>query len=407
MRFAFAFALGLLPLPVLAQGNCRLVGSAVSPELECVDNPECATSDECGGSFEPACVPGIGCIPRCGTLRACEGDTDCITTGMTVGACIVVESSVEPLAGESFCEGLSMTFCGAPGVSTVSQRQFLACMTLPFSDTLAPSWGDGDCDRDGCPNGTDAGPCDAALSACDFAGTPEALFCRDRLVAVGPEQCVFDAGELTCATAHDCDPTTPCPAGFFCNDSTHACEATECTTLYSCRSAEDCGLAGLGAAICLPAPEFFGRTRGGDGFCLFSSFRIGAGCEMRAPQCFTRPNGTPTLDVLAGDCDEDECPNGIDATPCAAGGACGPATVSSTCGTPLVPPPGDAGVFEDAGVVDAAGFDGGPPIDAPGGPRVTFAGGSGCRCQVGPSSPSPFAALSLIGLALAVIRRRR
>jgi MYXO-CTERM domain-containing protein len=72
-------------------------------------------------------------------------------------------------------------------------------------------------------------------------------------------------------------------------------------------------------------------------------------------------------------------------------------------------PPRDAGVGEDAGLeeVDAAAFDAGPPLDAPSGPVVTFAGGSGCRCQVGHASPSSLAALVLLGLVSAVARRRR
>lgn len=142
--------------------------------------------------------------------------------------------------------------------------------------------------------------------------------------------------------------------------------------------------------------------------------------------CHTTPEGAPTSSWLFGDCDEDECPNGRDPSPCEDTpiSECGSVTIGEgECVAPLPPidagmPPVDAGVVEDAGgdeedagsANEDAGssepFDAGESAEVPEG--IGFNGGGGCRCSVpGSATPSSTGALGVALLILGALARRR
>lgn len=384
MRFAvLALASLTFAAPALAQPICRLVGTRPAPSLECIADGSCSDASDCDrADLMPLCVSGIGCVPHCGTLFQCGETADCTERVDPASVCIPVTGG--PLLGAGICAGVGVVYCSeTAGVVTIASA--LACHTLPHSDTLAPAWGDGDCDSDGCPNGYDVDPCDPTSTTCTFGGAPPILLCPERLVTVRGERCALVGDEVSCSTPHAC--AAACRAGFACN-AARVCEPTGCS-FFSCRAESDCAIAGVGGAACIPAPTLFAGGSG-DGFCAIG---LDDSCVGLGEACLTTPEGILTADLEAGDCDGDLCPNRLDSDPCVHGGACAMEGVSS-CGTPLIPPPEeDAGMIADAGAPDAAVDpdaalpDGGVPFDAAGmdGGRpvsISFGGGGGCRCDV-------------------------
>lgn len=412
---------GWMAAPASAQELCRLVGFAAEPRLECSEQ-SCEPGDDCadaGEDLEATCATRIGvCRPRCGTLLTCTDDGDCIDVE---GRCVDVDGGTIS-GGRGFCEAGTSPLCRA-SVTAITEAELIKCFTLPFSDSIAPSWIDGDCDHDGCPNGNDEDPCDPAMRGCTrFAGEEAVLTCDSRLVGVdGPESCVVSGAGLSCATLHECVGMGGCPTGFTCQDDMR-CHPSTCSTLFACRSDDDCVDQvdrGLTGGICVPVLDRFPMRDPRDGLCAYPAFTgpVPIACAASFTACVTTPDGALTMDLFAGDCDGDRCPNGIDDTPCEHGFSRCLEDVSPACGTPLFPPPtdDDAGMEErDATMtLDAAGIDGGNlPFDGGARPdgsatRVTFGGGGGCVCAAGArrSGSSALVGLALLGALWA--RRRR
>lgn len=409
-------ALLVLVLPSTARADlsgCLLTGSNSEDgaSMGCEGLELCGTEGLCRDGL--ACNAAGLCLPECSTLVGCDRDEECGTL-RAGGTCQRFATGVDlGAAGVCTAPDLPIQYCN--GTGPISVNRFLACHALPFSDTLAPSWFDGDCDRDGCPNGSDPFPC-VSGSTC---GRPdaEAAVCPHRLVGVGPERCVFlPSSEIaSCATAHPCSARSDCPEGFACPAGT--CEPTACTALYSCRHLADCPEGTeLGEPIlCLPTTRLDPGLGHGDGFCLFASFGVTAACTALgdARSCFVR-DGRFSNDFFQGDCDLDGCPNGLDPSPCSADVSepCRPDGVSPACGT-SIPPARDAGVpFDDAALPDggAIPFDAAPfdaaPFDGGVDERVTFGGGSGCVCTAhSPKGPRAPMALLAVLLLLPPLRR--
>lgn len=419
MRFNWlALVVLLLPVPARADlRGCALHGAAGGGAfgLGCEALELCSEGDTCPDGTPCNPLSGV-CLPECSTIIGCDDDSDCgsLRAG---GACQTFVGGAGFDGGVCTAPDLPIQYCNATG--PLSPERFLSCHTLPFSDTLTPSWFDGDCDGDGCPNASDGVPC-VAGGACL---RPSAIIpaCERRLIGVGPERCVFPSEVPSCATAHDCAMPEDCPLGFGCDGGT--CEPLECTAFYSCRTLDDCpDDTDLGPPIvCLPTELLDPSLGRGDGFCLFGSFDVTTECAELgdARSCFFR-DGVFSNDFFQGDCDLDGCPNGLDPNPCSgdASDVCLPEGVSLACDTPIPPARPDAGVPEgdaaipdsgvgldaagfDAAGFDAAGFDGG--VDE----RVTFGGGGGCVCSAHRGSPPSSLALLALMLVLVPLRRAR
>jgi hypothetical protein len=409
MRF---FWLGLLVLVVPGTARaellgCSLHGAAGSFAYECDGLVQCAVGESCpdGSPCDPLTLV---CLPECSTIIGCEDDEDC--SSLRAASSCQLFSAGAPFEGGGICTASDLPVQYCNGMGPLAPDRLLDCHTLPFSDTLTPSWFDGDCDRDGCPNASDGLPC-VSGGACTRP-SPILPVCPRRLVDVGPERCVFPSDVPSCATAHTCSTNEDCPLGFACEDET--CEPIECTALYSCRSVADCPRdTELGTPIlCLPSVLLDPGLGRGDGFCLFDSFDVTTACADlgEARSCFFR-DGVFSNDFFQGDCDLDGCPNGLDPAPCAADSSegCRSEGVSPACDTPI-PPARDAGVpFEDAASPDggAVPFDA-SPFDASVDDPVTFGGGGGCVCRAGPRSHHGIllSLLSACAVVLGLIRRR-
>jgi len=407
--------LGLLLLLIPSNARAELAGCLLTgansdggASIACEGLELCASGAVCRDGLACNVTSGL-CLPECSTIVGCDADEECDALRVG-GSCQRFASGMDLWTG-GVCTAPELPIQYCNGTGNVSVDRFLACHTLPFSDTLAPSWFDGDCDGDGCSNGGDLLPCISG-GAC---GRPDplALLCPHRLVGVGPERCVFlPSGAPSCATAHPCSAASECPEGFACSDET--CEPVACTAVYSCRNVADCprGTELGEPVVCLPTARLDPGRGHGDGFCLFDSFAVTSACFglLEAQSCFFR-DGAFSNDFFQGDCDLDGCPNGLDPSPCSVDGAalCRPDGTSPACDTPIPPARLDAGVpFEDAalpdggGTFDAAVFDGGTNE------RVTFGGGGGCVCRAGRSAHhgALMSLVSFLVLSLLLLRRR-
>ncbi|UJR79141.1 hypothetical protein [Sandaracinus amylolyticus] len=209
-----------------------------------------------------------------------------------------------------------------------------------------------------------------------------------------------------------------------------------CGTLFGCDVNEDCPRLLTREGVCVGAvnpPEGFTS-----GVCAYPTLGLdycAGSTELTSEQvvdCHRTPDGQPTSSWLAGDCDEDGCPNARDPEPCIDDpiDRCGTVRLGEGECVPDVPGRPDGGTnTDDAGVPDAGGedhdaggdeedagqepFDAGvePPFDggptAP--PGTNFAGGGGWRCAVpsGARTGAETALLFAAALGALGVRRRR
>lgn len=126
----------------------------------------CQDVSDCSGYdlIDPICddYPGTGassCRSRCSTYFSCSRDDDCPRYAGTTGTCRIWDSLFSP-TGACEYRAAGITYCGDPG-AVVYYGEISDCYRLPYdsSDRLVSNWFEGDCDNDGCPNGSDASPC--------------------------------------------------------------------------------------------------------------------------------------------------------------------------------------------------------------------------------------------------------
>ena len=340
-------------------------------------------------------------------------DVDCAGASPSgTGVCVTIVGT-SGLLGHGVCEvpEVPEVFCERPDAA-VDERTLIACYRLPHSDTLTPSWFDGDCDDDGCPNANDPSPCAVTSEPCDPTSA-DAFRCVNRRVNVPAERCAVESA--TCAFPHACvvaGMTRACPVGFAC--AAGACEPSQCSSFYACRSVDDCQGAPseLGTPVrCQVAGGLLDSTVGSprDGFCVFDTFHIAeTRCSLSdGTQCF-RIGGTTVDDFFQGDCDGDGCPNLLDEDSCDASrtGPCDVPMDSPACAMRVMPPvtlDGGVDAGSDAGPAEmdaATTVDGGVP------PSISFYGGGGCRCGV-LAAPTRGGALVLVVPLVLLARRRR
>jgi hypothetical protein len=175
--------LGMVALSVLALEPTRARAQEPGPchvpavgSLQCGLVP-CSVDDECLG-FAPdgVCVavdPAGGelhCTATCGTLASCS-DGGCPEHAGAVGACTPMATPIGAVRAVCEYPTLGITHCpstsGAMG-TVVSNPVLFDCYTVASSlgTGVTDNWFKGDCDRDGCPNGADADPCDASGAEC-------------------------------------------------------------------------------------------------------------------------------------------------------------------------------------------------------------------------------------------------
>ncbi|AKF08260.1 hypothetical protein DB32_005409 [Sandaracinus amylolyticus] len=238
------------------------------------------------------------------------------------------------------------------------------------------------------------------------------------------------AGTFTCPDARFepglCDQILPGVEGLVCRPL--------CGTLFGCDVSEDCPALLAREGVCVGAvnpPEGFTS-----GVCAYPAIGLdycAGSTELTSEDvldCHRTPDGRPTSSWLAGDCDEDGCPNGRDPEPCSDSAIerCGTVRLGEGECVPGVPSDSDAGTStnDDAGAADAGAehdaggddedagqepfdagreeFDAGP--SAP--PGIQFAGGGGCRCSVpGGTGAGAEAAWAAIAVVLGVLGARR
>ncbi len=399
------------------------------------------------------------CMAACTTMFGCEGRMDCPVINGITGSCQRIEASDVTTPGvctyvSSGAPNQGITYCAPSATGSIATHFIGACHVLPMRagdpTVYTPDYFRGDCDGDGCANGADSDPCapPEAGTTCGPVPSPaESPFCP----SPPPLACRPTGTGLVCDEARPCTRDgAMCAAGTECEDGWSdgpRCRP-ECGTIFACAPAtggatgEVCPPFDGMIGACLPVPDPLYPGYGG--VCMYGGLSdLSCPSSMLSSACFVDPTtGSATANFFQGDCDTDGVPNGCDPTQCSADGM-----VSALCddvpgvGCDAVPPPPDAGVEEDAAVVDAdaGNTDGGnTDVDAANEPDASaetdaasvrdagsssadagssevdvsgqrFGGGGGCRCGAAGGDRGGLGGIALVALALGawVARRRR
>lgn len=389
--------------------NDTIVRPDAPGTLRCYADAACMTSIDC--SEGRVCQAGE-CIPVCTSIRLAtdpdgceERDAFSPRSGMPPS----IETDHGGFNPTGVCDSELAVTCGLSWSDwergyTQDERTFLGVLPQRTS-----TWGAADFDGDDCVDGGDTTPCTPISSTCRTRQLP--LSCGTINVGTEPNgTCCIRDGAVECGATCELDES-------------------ECSTVQACRPDAvlwSCGPLGTESGICLRVEDEPSPVEGLAGYCLFPEFFLG--CDMSDPPgsdspCF-RFDGAIELNFFEGDCDNDGCPNGYDLAPCERcdGEFCGATSRDprDRCRNTRAPEmtidpsdcSADAGVSDDAGVnipVDAGsmiGSDANISQAMDTGPRATFGGGGGCTCTAS-SGASHRIGLLAVGLALALIQRRR
>lgn len=341
--FAAASAAGEPGVLDASTASCRGLDGAP----RCRMNVECSDGNTCH-----ILASGEGYCLRADSLLCCDTGQDCAA----VEGGTVVCTFVPDLTGRvGICLEVENRYC-----ERFTVAQIIDCQTTPApSAILTASFDDGDCDRDGLPNGYEQqigiDECEArGPIAVDVGGTciPTTLGCRIGEPCVtgtgDPGRCETDIAERGAGTFCRADE----PVLYCCGDGLFGCPPF----------ALSCVSNGGAVARCLDDEVCADTPRGAPG--------------VRLDRCIRTPDGV-WVPFPFGDCDIDGVANQDDPT---------------VCGEP---PPFDAGPELDAG----------RPIIRP-----QFRGGGGCVCGSsarGRTRSGLFAAAAFLALAILKKRQRR
>jgi hypothetical protein len=147
---------------------CSIVGRiGTTTDYACGSPRECSDASMCEPLplDTPTCERFFGdvgvCVPACSSMFGCDASGECPMFLGTTGACTPFEAGASGGEPSGIClyaaPTVAVTYCAEPA-GAVIPHYFTSCHTDPSGD-LAPSYWQGDCDVDGCPNGIDPMPC--------------------------------------------------------------------------------------------------------------------------------------------------------------------------------------------------------------------------------------------------------
>jgi hypothetical protein len=249
---------------------CDLTGSGATPEYHCNMPVSCGPGTTCPSFFTEARCDEFGfggprCRPACGTLFTCDGDSDCPGLAGVLATCERAELYADGPAGVCTFAGLGIEYCVEDGVA-IRAGDVAHCHQRPDGSYTA-NWFEGDCDRDGCPNGSD-------VAVCFSSGAP----CLAPNLGPGCEAPTTDAGVPDAGVPVADAGAAPADGGPASTDA----GSVDAGSRVDAGSSRDGGSAGFDAGRQLPPDQV-------------PSFHGGGGCACSAA---AGPSSCPTGPLL-------------------------------------------------------------------------------------------------------------